>query len=65
MLIGLDGANPHLIARYISEGKRREYRRIFDAGCAAHDYAAELSDASYQRMVEYAWYNLFLEPYIR
>jgi predicted AlkP superfamily phosphohydrolase/phosphomutase len=41
MLIGLDGADPHLIARYISEGKLPNIKRFIERGVSTPDYAMQ------------------------
>jgi predicted AlkP superfamily phosphohydrolase/phosphomutase len=41
MLIGLDGADPHLIARYISEGKLPNIKRFIEGGVSTSGYAMQ------------------------
>ncbi|MDR0552040.1 MAG: alkaline phosphatase family protein [Spirochaetaceae bacterium] len=41
MLIGLDGADPHLIAKYIKEGKLPNIRRFIEGGVTTEGFAMQ------------------------
>jgi predicted AlkP superfamily phosphohydrolase/phosphomutase len=41
MLIGLDGADPHLIARYISEGKLPNIKRFIESGVSTAGFSMQ------------------------